>query len=188
MRDFTVTPIEKQRYDGRIDFPTQYKLALQARQSTKEQRLHNAESYGSQTTVLLGHALEMGWHGMEADIIPFLENKGEGGKIIDASGTKEIDQRPTMQDLWYHIEHDIVKAVMTRGVDRLFRHIDMIEPAMFVKLCKQHRCIIITVKEVRHRTKIEVYNFHENPEDTKAFLEEAQDAADFITDKIDWMN
>jgi hypothetical protein len=49
--DFIVTPIEKQRYDGRIDFPTQYKLALQARQSSKEQRLHNQESYESQTPV-----------------------------------------------------------------------------------------------------------------------------------------
>jgi len=188
MREFIVTPIEKQRYDGHIDFPTQHKLALQARQSTKEQRLHNMESYESQTTVLLEHALDMGWQGLEVDIIPFLENKRPDGKIVDASGTKEIDQRPTMQDLWYHIEHDIVKAVMTRGVDRLFRHIDMIEPAMFAKLCKQHHCMIITVKEVRHRTKIEVYNFHENPEDTGAFLAEAQAGADFIINQIEWMN
>lgn len=188
MRDFTVTPIERTRHDGRIVYPTQYKLALQARQSTKGQSLHNQESYESQTTVLLGHALDIGWKGLEDDIIPFIENRRKDGKIVDASGTKRVDERPTMQDLWYHIEHDLVKAVMCRGVDRLFRHIDMIEPAQFAKLCKDHHCIIITVKEVRHRTRIEVYNFHENPEDTGSFLAEAQVGADYIINHVEWMN
>jgi hypothetical protein len=187
MRDFTVTPMEKQRYDGHIDFPTQHKLALQARQSSKEQRLHNMESYESQTTVLLEHALDMGWQGMEVDIIPFLENKGKGGKIVDASGTRRIDQRPTMQDLWYHIEHDLVKAVMTRGVDRLFRHVNMVEPAQFANLCAEHHCLVITIKEVRHRTKIVVYDFT-NPEDRWDFLDEARLAAEYIVNQIDWMN
>ena len=187
MKEFIVTPIEKVRYDGHIVYPTQYKLALQARQSTKKQSLHNQESYESQTTVLLEHALDMGWKGLEADIIPFIENRRKDGKIVDASGTKRVDERPTMQDLWYHIEHDIVKAVMCRGVDRLFRHIDMVEPAQFARLCKDHQCIIITVKEVRRRTRIEVYNFHDNPEDIGAFLAEAQAGADFILNQIEWM-
>lgn len=194
MRDFTVVPIEKAKHNGHIIYPTRYPLALQARQSTKEQNLHNQESYESQTTTLLEHALEMGWHRLRetshdgGDIIPFIENRRKDGKIVDASGTKRVDERPTMQDLWYHIEHDLVKAVMTRGVDRLFRHIDMVEPAQFVKLCTQHRCIIITVKEVRRRTRIDVYNFHENPEDIGAFLAEAQAAADYILNQIEWMH
>ncbi len=141
--------------------------------------------YESQTTVLLGEALNIGWK--EADIIPFIENRRKDGKIVDASGRWRVDQRPTMQDLWYHIEHDLVKAVMCRGVDRLFRHIDMIEPAQFAKLCKDHQCIVITVKEIRRRTRIEVYNFHENPEDIGAFLAEAQAGADFILNHVDWM-
>ncbi len=194
MRDFTVIPIEKTGYDGRIVYPTQYPLALQARQSTKEQSLHNQESYESQTTTLLEQALDIGWKRLretphdDGDIIPFIENKRKDGKIIDASGTKKVDERPTMQDLWYHIEHDLVKAVMTRGVDRLFRHIDMIEPPVFADLCKRHRCIIITVKEIRRRTRIEVYNFHENPEDIGAFLAEAQAGADYILNHIEWMH
>lgn len=194
MRDFTVVPIEKTGYDGRIVYPTQYPLALQARQSTKEQSLHNQESYESQTTTLLEHALDIGWKRLretshdDGDIIPFIENKRKDGKIVDASGTKRVDERPTMQDLWYHIEHDLVKAVMTRGVDRLFRQIEMIEPAQFADLCRRHRCIIITVKEVRRRTHIETYNFHENPEDIGAFLAEAQAGADFILNQIEWMH
>ncbi len=129
MKEFTVVPIEKVNHDRRIVYPTHYSLALQARQSTKEQNLHNQESYESQTIVLLEHAQAMGWHGIGDDIIPFIENKRKDGKIVDASGAKRVDERPTMQDLWYHIEHDIVKAVMCRGVDRLFRHVAMVEPA-----------------------------------------------------------
>jgi hypothetical protein len=194
MREYVVTPIEKTGYDGHIIYSTQYPLALQARQSTKEQSLQNQESYESQTTVLLEHALDMGWKRLretpddDGDIIPFIENKRKDGKIVDASGTKRVDQRPTMQDLWYHIEHDLVKAVMTRGVDRLFRHVAMIEPANFADLCRRHRCIVITVKEVRRRTRIEVYNFHDNPEDIGAFLAEAQAGADFILNQIEWMH
>ncbi len=186
MKDFTVVPIAKPSYDGHTKFPTAYKLALQARQSTKKQSLHNQESYESQTTILLETALGIGWK--TEDIIPLIENKRKDGKIVDASGTLRIDERPTMQELVHYIKQDEVKAVMTRGVDRLFRHIDMIEPAVFVDICKKHHCIIITVKEFRHRTRIETYNFHENPEDIKAFLEEAQEAADYITEKIEWMN
>jgi hypothetical protein len=186
MKDFTVVPIAKPSYDGHTKFPTAYKLALQARQSTKKQSLHNQESYESQTTILLETALGIGWK--EEDIIKLIENKRKDGKIVDASGTLRIDERPTMQELVHYIKQDEVKAVMTRGVDRLFRHIDMIEPAVFADICKKHHCIIITVKEFRHRTRIETYNFHENPEDIGAFLEEAQEAADYITEKIEWMN
>jgi hypothetical protein len=186
MKEFTVVPIEKPTYDRHTEFPTSHKLALQARQSTKEQSLHNQESYESQTTTLLETAFGIGWK--EEDIIKLIENKRKDGKIIDASGTKRIDERPTMQELVHYIETDKVKAVMTRGVDRLFRHIDMIEPAVFANICRKHRCIIITVKEVRGRTRIETYNFHENPEDIAAFLEEAQKGADFITNQIEWMN
>ncbi len=106
MRDFTVVPLAKPDYDRRTQFPTDHKLALQARQSTKRQSLHNQESYESQTTTLLETAYEIGW--IDEDIIPLIENKRKDGKIVDASGTKRIDERPTMQDLWYHIEHDIV--------------------------------------------------------------------------------
>ncbi len=74
MRDFTVVPIERAGHDGHIVYPTQYPLALQARQSTKEQNLHNQESYESQTNVLIEHALDMGWRGLDDDIIPFVEN------------------------------------------------------------------------------------------------------------------
>ncbi len=186
MRDFIVVPIAKPSYDGHTKFPTNHKLALQARQSTKKQSLHNQESYESQTTILLETALGIGWK--EEDIIKMIENKRKDGKIVDASGTLRMDERPTFQELVYYIKQDEVKAVMTRGVDRLFRHIDMIEPAVFADICKKHHCIVITVKEFRHRTRIETYNFHENPEDIGAFLAEAQEAADYITEKIEWMN
>jgi hypothetical protein len=94
-------------------------------------------------------AHDIGW--IDGDIIPLIENKRKDGKIVDASGRLRMDERPTFQDLAHYIERDEVKAVMTRGVDRLFRHIDMIEPAVFAEICRKHRCIIITVKEFKGR-------------------------------------
>jgi hypothetical protein len=178
IRDFTVVPIVEPSYDDqRIVYPTKHKLAIQARQSKKKQTENNRESYEAQTTKHQRRALRMGWS--DDDIIMFIENKRKDGTFTDASGTKRVDDRPTMQDLWYHIEHDLVKAVMTRGVDRLFRHREMVEPAQFAELCRQHHCIIIT--------DMHTYDFNKRYDDTGLFLKEAQAGADYIEKHIKMM-
>jgi len=154
-----------------------YKLGIQARQSTKRQAEDNRESYAAQTKAHLRKALRLGWD--EPDVLFFIENKRKDGKFIDASGTKRIDQRPTLQELYWYIEQDIIKAVLTRGVDRLFRHVDMIEPALFARTCREHKCIIITDSHVFDFSK---------PEDTKLFLSEAQAGADYISKHIKMMH
>ena len=178
MNDFIVTPLSEQwEDDGRTHYPTAHKLAIQARQSTKRQAENNKESYEAQTKAHYRKALRLGW--VDADIMMFIENKRKDGKVIDASGTLRMDQRPTLQELIHYVERDEVKAIMTRGVDRLFRHIDMIEPAIFAKICKQHDCIIIT--------DTHVYDFNKRYEDTKLFLQEAQAGADYIKKHIGMM-
>ena len=178
MNDFIVTPLSEQwEDDGRTHYPTTHKLAIQARQSTKRQAENNKESYEAQTKAHYRKALRLGW--VDADIMMFIENKRKDGKVIDASGTLRMDQRPTLQELIHYVERDEVKAIMTRGVDRLFRHIDMIEPAIFAKICKQHDCIIIT--------DTHVYDFNKRYEDTKLFLQEAQAGADYIKKHIGMM-
>lgn len=178
IRDFVVTPIAiAADDDGRIHYPTAYKLAIQARQSTKRQAENNRESYEAQTKAHYRKALRLGW--LDADIMMFIENKRKDGKVIDASGTLRMDERPTLQELIHYVENDEVKAIMTRGVDRLFRHVDMIEPAIFAKICKQHNCIIIT--------DTHVYDFNKRYDDTKLFLQEAQAGADYIKKHIGMM-
>jgi hypothetical protein len=169
MRDFIVTPLPEQDYTARVRLPIESMLAIQARQSTKKQAEDNRESYEAQTRMHYKRALRLGWQGDA--IMMFIENKRKDGTFIDASGTSRIDQRPTMQEIWYHVEHDIIKAIMTRGVDRLFRHIDMVEPAQFAKLCKEHHCLIITDTAILDLNR---------PDDYKKFLADAQAGADYL--------
>ena len=169
MREFIVTPLPEQDYTRRGRLPIESKLAIQARQSTKQQTEDNRESYESQTRAHYKRALRLGWR--DDDILMFLENKRKDGKFIDASGTKRIDERPTMREIWYYIENDMVKALMTRGVDRLFRHVDMVEPAMFAKLCKEHHCLILTDAATLDLNR---------PDDYNKFLADAQAGADHL--------
>ena len=100
MRDFIVTPIAEQDEESEwnVVLPIHRKLAIQARQSKKRQALYNKESWADQTKVMHQKAIRGGW--LDEDIIMLIENKRKDGKLVDASGTLRIDQRPTMQDLW----------------------------------------------------------------------------------------
>src|SRR6266699_5311989 len=183
MRDFIVTPPVETDEEAEyiIVMPTHKKVAIQARQSRKRQAMYNKESYEYQTKVMYQRAIKLGWS--DDDITMLIENKRKNSKgeyvLVDASGTKRIDQRPTMQDLWGYIGSDEYGAVMTRAVDRLFRHINMIEPAQFAEHCKQHNVIILTENQR--------FDFNKRPEDTKRFLAEAQKGADYITEHIGMM-
>ncbi len=183
MRDFIVTPPVETDEEAEyiIVMPTHKKVAIQARQSRKRQAMYNKESYEYQTKVMYQRAIKLGWS--DDDITMLIENKRKNRKgeyvLVDASGTKRIDQRPTMQDLWGYIGSDEYGAVMTRAVDRLFRHINMIEPAQFAEHCKKHHVIILT----EHQR----FDFNKRPEDTKRFLAEAQKGADYITEHIAMM-
>ena len=150
-------------------------LAIYARQSTKEQVLKNREAYDQQTIGLVKRATELGWD--RSRILVYIENKRADGKWVSASGWLRIDQRAGLQALSERIERDEVKTVLVWAVDRLFRDEDMIQPAVFAKLCKEHHCVIITVDDQ--------FAFH-NPrnDDRKRFLDAAQAAADYVTKHV----
>lgn len=179
MRDFIVVPPVEQDEEAEyiIVLPTHKKLAIQARQSKKRQAMYNKESYEYQTKVMYQRAIKIGWS--DEDITLLIENKRKDGKLVDASGTLRIDQRPTMQDLWGYIGSDEYGAVMTRAVDRLFRHFNMVEPAQFAEHCMKHDVIVLT----EHQR----FDFNRRPGDVKRFLEEAQKGADYIREHIGMM-
>src|SRR2546425_35843 len=143
----TYEQVTEQTYSpfGMPKLPTGFKLALYTRQSQKDAPIKHRESYELQTVRLVEYAKELGWS--EEDIIVFIENKRKDGKWRKASGTLRIDQRQGLQSIVGLIEAGEVKAVMVWAIDRLFRHEDMIEPAVFVKICEVHHCIILTVDD-----------------------------------------
>jgi hypothetical protein len=98
MRDFIVIPpVEQEDAEYIIVLPIHRKLAIQARQSKKRQAMYNKESYEYQSKVMYQRAVKLGWG--NDDIILLIENKRKDGKLVDASGTLRIDQRPTMQGI-----------------------------------------------------------------------------------------
>jgi DNA invertase Pin-like site-specific DNA recombinase len=150
-------------------------LAIYARQSTKEQVIRNREAYDQQTIGLVRQAIEYGWS--REHIVIYIENKRKDGQWVNASGRLRIDQREGLQALCERIERDEVKTVMVWAVDRLFRDEDMIQPAVFVKLCKDHHCIILTTDDL--------FDFNiAKRDDRKRFLELAQAAADYVTHHV----
>ena len=155
--------------------PLEYLLVIYARQSAKDAPIRNKESYDMQTVKLVGYGQELGWK--NDTIIVKIENKRKDGKWRAASGTLRIDQREGLQSVVGLIEADECKAVMVWAVDRLFRHEDMVEPAVFVRICKEHHCIILTPDDF--------FDFS-NPkrDDRRRFLELAQQAADYVTKHV----
>jgi len=150
-------------------------LAIYARQSTKEQVLKNREAYDQQTIGLIHQATSLGW--IRDRILVYIENKRKDGKWVNASGRLRIDQRAGLQALCERIERDEVKTVLVWAVDRLFRDEDMIQPAVFAKLCKDHHCMVITTDD---------QFVFDNPRDDarKRFLDAAQTAADYVTKHV----
>src|SRR5581483_6866824 len=149
-------------------------LAIYARQSTKKQVINNKESYEQQTKDLWRQGLDLGW--VEDGIVIYIENI-RNGKFVNASGRLRIDERPGLQALVERIEKDEVKTVLVWDIDRLFRDEDMVQPAVFVKTCKDHGCIVLTMEDT--------FDFN-NPyrDDRKRFLAIEQAAADYITKHI----
>ena len=151
------------------------KLLLYGRQSTKEQVINNKEAYEQQTVKLIETGIELGWK--QEDIILFIENKREDGKWRNASGRLRIDQRPGLQSLVERIERDESKTVLVWAVDRLFRDEDMIQPAVFVKICEDHHVVVLTADDY--------FDFNNPKRDVrKRFLEIAQAAADYVTKHV----
>lgn len=150
-------------------------LAIYARQSTREQPVRNREAYDQQTIGLVKQAVELGWD--RERILVYIENKRKDGKWVSASGRLRIDQRAGLQALCERIERDEVKTVLVWAVDRLFRDEDMIQPAVFAKLCKDHHCVVITMDDM--------FAFHHPRDDArKRFLDAAQAAADYVTKHV----
>src|SRR2546427_2464580 len=139
-------------------------LAIYARQSTKEQVINNREAYDQQTVGLVRQTKEMGWP--DELILMYIENKRKDGKWVAASGRLRIDQRAGLQALTERIERDEVKTVLVWAVDRLFRDEDMIQPAVFAKLCKDHHCLVMTTDDL--------FDFNnKRRDDRKRFLDAA---------------
>ncbi len=145
------------------------KLIVHGRQSKKIQITDHPEAYEQQTVRQIEYGQELGW--TLDDIVICYENKRKDGKWKDVSAALRIDQR-LLREAVDLIQKDESKTLLTWAVDRLFRDPDMIQPATFVTICREHHVIVLTNGDY--------FDFN-NPkrDDGRRFRDLAQAAADY---------
>src|SRR2546421_3209490 len=154
------------------------RLALvYGRQSTERQSILNRESKRDQCEEIIKYAMtDYEWP--EMLIRAFYENEFDqfGNKLEKpkaASGRQDINLRFGLSEAQRLIAEDKAGALFVNDVSRLFRDPDMVSPAPFAELCKQHHCVIVTYDQE--------FDFNATArDDLKDFLEEAQNAADYL--------
>jgi len=119
------------------------RLALvYGRQSSEKQTRENKEPKNDQTEAIIQYAAK-DYEWPEKFIRAFFENEyDQHGNKLDkprsASGQQDINLRYGLGEVRRLIEADKAGALFVNDVSRLFRDPDMINPAPFAKLCKDH--------------------------------------------------
>ncbi len=152
---------------------------LYCRQSTKKQTVRNKESALSQTVGAKKRATEE-YGFLEDHLILFIENALDrwGNKLDEdrwrsVSGTLATIFRPGLREVERYIESDQAGALFVDDVSRLFRDEIGITSRQFVETCKAHNCVIVTEDAT--------YDFNATArDDRKAFLEECDEAAQYL--------
>jgi DNA invertase Pin-like site-specific DNA recombinase len=155
-----------------IKLPIHKWLVAYGRQSTTKQVVNNKESAQQQAIDLLDYGLLLGWP--DNLRLLYIENQLKDGTIKNASGRLRIDERPGLQEVVSLIKTGIVGAVLIRAIDRLFRDETMVQPMVFVDICKEYHVIILTLDG-------DYYDFN-NPkrDDLNRFILEAIKANDYV--------
>lgn len=119
-----------------------------------------------QTVDMTSYITGLGWE--EENIIMIDMDAG-------VSGTKRIDEREGMSELFRLITNDEIGAVACQDEDRLFRDVTQIQVNIFIEACKQHKVLVITPSMI--------YNFfHEQmgPHHARQFRFKSEMAAEYI--------
>lgn len=164
-REKTETP-EHFSYDTQL--PVHLPVANYYRQSTMEQV--GNQSTAIQTVDMVAYLKRLGWP--EEKIIRIDMDAG-------VSGTKKIDERPGMSELFRLITRGEVGAVSSSDEDRLFRDVSQIQTNIFLEACKQNRVLVITPTMI--------YNFaheHMGVIHARQFRWKSEVAAEYISSYI----
>ncbi len=127
------TKPEPEAIDASTTLPTDHPVAVYYRQSTDGQ-IGNV-STAIQTIDMVSFLVERGWKESDIHLIDM-----DGG----VSGTKKIDERPGMKELFDLITERQVRAVACQDEDRLFRDITQIQVNIFIEACREANVLVIT--------------------------------------------
>ena len=115
----------------RIDEP----VGLYPRQSTERQKKKNRQSYEKQTIDGVENLRKRGW---SEDLI-WLYDQDNGH-----SAAQNLEDREAMDQMLADIREGRIRTVSVTEVDRLFRDEDRIDSNVFIKVCKEANCLVLT--------------------------------------------
>ncbi len=148
-RRYQQTVTELVNWDGTTSLPTDRDIAVYYRQSTHAQ-VGNV-STSMQVIDMPNYLMSRGWK--EENII--LIDTDEG-----VSGTKKIDERSGMKELFSLITEGRIGAVACQDEDRLFRDITQIQVNIFIEACRTNRVLVIVPSMVYDFSHPQMGTFH----------------------------
>ncbi len=110
-------------------------VGLYPRQSSKRQKKNNRQSFEKQTIDAVEDLKRRGW---TEDLIMLYD------KDMGTSAARDLEDREDMSQMIADIRAKRIRTVRAAEVDRLFRDEDRIDSNLFIKICREADCLVIT--------------------------------------------
>lgn len=114
-------------------------VGVYPRQSTKKQLRNNRQSFEKQTQDSVKYLVRRGWD--ESLIRVYDQDMG-------MSGTLGIEDREGLNQTIADIRAGRIRTIYAAEVDRLFRDEDRIDSNVFIKICKEADCFVLTDRAI----------------------------------------
>ena len=131
-------PKRWQLYKKEFQIPelrTDEPVGLYPRQSTKKQQKNNRQSFEKQTLDAIEDLLRRGW---SRELIRLYDQD------MAHSARLGIEDREAMNQMLSDIREKRIRTVRAAEVDRLFRDEDRIDSNVFIKVCREADCLVLT--------------------------------------------
>jgi len=114
-------------------------VGVYPRQTTKKQLKNNRQSFEKQTQDSIKVLVKRGW--LE-DLVKIYDQD------MGRSGTLGIEYREGLNQMIADIREGKTRTVYAAEVDRLFRDEDRIDSNVFIKICKEADCLVLTDRAI----------------------------------------
>ena len=114
---------------------TEDPVGLYPRQSTKKQLKKNRQSFEKQTLDAVEDLMKRGW--LRELIRIYDQDNGR-------SAARTIEDKEGLSQMLDDIREKRIRTVRVGEVDRLFRDEDRIDSNMFIKICREADCLVLT--------------------------------------------
>jgi len=110
-------------------------VGLYPRQSTKRQLTHNRQSFEKQSVDAIDDLFKRGW----TQELIHIYNQDNG-----RSAARALEDKEALNQMLADIRAKRIRTVRVGEVDRLFRDEDRIDSNVFIKICKEADCLVLT--------------------------------------------